>query len=212
MGINRSRFTPNRREVLTLAWVGSLAIVVWQISRLFIQVANPHGLGSMLGGLIPFGSVDAAPPPGDAPIDDPDNRLWIVNTSEGLLALDKTCTHLDCLLAWDGQSGEFFCPCHGSRFAQDGAYLEGPAPRGMDRYVVKVKDGEETVLAMTDVSTGAPLSIGTPEGAEPEEESEADASDATAADDVSEDASASASGDATIWVDKSQKIAGAPAT
>lgn len=201
-----SQFSPNRREFLTVAWITTLAVVVWQFSKLFVQIANPHGLGSMLGGLVAFGSVDAVPGTQDAPIDDAANRLWVINTPAGLLALDKTCTHLDCLLAWDAQAGEFFCPCHGSRFARDGAHLEGPAPRGMDRYVVQVTDSEENVLAMTDADSGAPLPLDTPEPAESDEDDETE--EMAQAD----DAVAGTTGGASIWVDKSQKIAGAPAT
>lgn len=41
-------------------------------------------------------------------------------------AFDMTCTHLGCLtMISKGQ--EFDCPCHGSRFANDGAVLRGPA-------------------------------------------------------------------------------------
>ena len=28
----------------------------------------------------------------------------------------------------------FECPCHGSKFELDGAYIEGPAPRDLDRF------------------------------------------------------------------------------
>jgi Rieske Fe-S protein len=37
------------------------------------------------------------------------------------------CTHLGCLLRFNGAERSWDCPCHGSRFDVDGAVLEGPA-------------------------------------------------------------------------------------
>ena len=39
------------------------------------------------------------------------------------------CTHLGCLLRFNGAERSWDCPCHGSRFDVDGSVLEGPAVR-----------------------------------------------------------------------------------
>ena len=45
----------------------------------------------------------------------------------GLHAVSLRCTHLGCLLRFNGAEASWDCPCHGSRFDVDGAVLEGPA-------------------------------------------------------------------------------------
>lgn len=43
--------------------------------------------------------------------------------------LNAVCTHLGCVVPWDGQDTKFKCPCHGSQYAADGHVVRGPAPR-----------------------------------------------------------------------------------
>lgn len=50
----------------------------------------------------------------------------------GLHAVSVRCTHLGCLLRFNGAERSWDCPCHGSRFDVDGAVLEGPAVRPLE--------------------------------------------------------------------------------
>ena len=44
-----------------------------------------------------------------------------------LHAVSAVCTHMGCIVGWNATDRSWDCPCHGSRFAPDGAVLHGPA-------------------------------------------------------------------------------------
>jgi cytochrome b6-f complex iron-sulfur subunit len=60
---------------------------------------------------------------------------------DGLMALYQKCVHLGCRVPFCEVSQWFECPCHGSKYNRAGEYRDGPAPRGMDRFAVKVVGG-----------------------------------------------------------------------
>lgn len=78
---------------------------------------------------------------------------WIVNeaqltvyvlTDDGrtYAALSNICTHLGCRIRWVEGEQRFFCPCHNGVFDKQGLVVSGPPPRPLDRYPVKVEDGQ----------------------------------------------------------------------
>jgi cytochrome b6-f complex iron-sulfur subunit len=81
------------------------------------------------------------------------------NNTEGLIALYKVCTHLGCLYNWNEQEIKFICPCHGSQFQKVGTYIQGPAPRSLDRFVVRIETPDGEVISETDLSTGDPIPV-----------------------------------------------------
>jgi glycine/D-amino acid oxidase-like deaminating enzyme/nitrite reductase/ring-hydroxylating ferredoxin subunit len=57
-----------------------------------------------------------------------DKKLAAYRDEQGKLHLvSPVCTHLGCMVHWNGGEKSWDCPCHGSRFSVDGEVLEGPA-------------------------------------------------------------------------------------
>ncbi len=59
-------------------------------------------------------------------VKDSDGSLWV--------ALYQRCVHLGCTYAFRNDCVSFKCPCHGSHYNVNGEYLDGPAPRSLDRF------------------------------------------------------------------------------
>jgi menaquinol-cytochrome c reductase iron-sulfur subunit len=61
-------------------------------------------------------------------------------------ALSATCTHLGCQVRWDAGSTKFRCPCHGGVFDVQGAVVEGPPPRPLDRVDARIDTAGGDIL------------------------------------------------------------------
>jgi cytochrome b6-f complex iron-sulfur subunit len=61
-------------------------------------------------------------------VKDSDGTYWI--------ALYQKCVHLGCRVPFRDDCHSFKCPCHGSHYNVDGEYLDGPAPRSLDRFAM----------------------------------------------------------------------------
>ena len=74
----------------------------------------------------------------------PQYGVWVVNADfqgqQQIYALKTVCTHLGCTPNWLEAEQKFKCPCHGSGFYKDGVNFEGPAPRPLERYAIRVSD------------------------------------------------------------------------
>ena len=61
-------------------------------------------------------------------------RVAAHRTDDGeLFVVDARCTHLGCIVQWNGADRSWDCPCHGSRFAPDGTVFDGPATTDLEQ-------------------------------------------------------------------------------
>lgn len=126
----------SRREVLKTGWDvggGLLAgAAVWTTVEALKPLAGGEGAGLVkLGGGYSEGTTTFVR----------EGRFYLSNVKGTLFALSQTCPHLGCRVPHCSSSGQFECPCHGSKFDLAGEWVSGPSPRGLDRYEVKHDKG-----------------------------------------------------------------------
>jgi len=148
---------PSRREFLYYIWGASIALLLGEASAGIIWFALPRFKEGEFGGIFRFDPAQL-PPPDSAPLHFPAGRFWISHTREdGFLALYGVCTHLGCLPQWVSTNHRFECPCHGSKYQLDGTYIEGPAPRSLDRFKTTITFEDGTTAASDAAGDAIPL-------------------------------------------------------
>lgn len=72
-----------------------------------------------------------------------DQPVIVVNTAQGgLKAYSAICTHLGCIVEWDGSRQFILCPCHDGRFnGINGAIISGPVPSPLTELSLTVETG-----------------------------------------------------------------------
>src|SRR3990167_7036399 len=66
----------------------------------------------------------------------------VINSKGGYAAFSLVCSHLGCLVTWEGNKNEFVCPCHGAIFSAEGKVVSGPPPKGLEPLNVEEKESE----------------------------------------------------------------------
>ena len=85
-------------------------------------------------------------------------RVCIVREGNKIAAISTTCTHLGCIVSL-ADTG-FSCPCHGSRYDQDGNVTGGPAPKALPWYQVTLApNGEIEVDKNSEVAPGSYFTV-----------------------------------------------------
>lgn len=127
-----------RRKVLawltTMGLFGSAVVSVFS-NLVFIKPRATYGLPTRFS----IGTPDDYPPGTRIALGQ--QRVAIVREGNKMAAISITCTHLGCIVGV-ADTG-FACPCHGSRFDQDGNVTGGPAPKPLPWFEVSMAPNGE---------------------------------------------------------------------
>ena len=73
-----------------------------------------------------------------------DERVFLVRQGNTFRCLSAICTHLGCTV--NRVEHGYHCPCHGSVFDDQGAVKGGPAPRGLEWFLVSLSKDNRVVV------------------------------------------------------------------
>lgn len=128
-----------RRNMLKLLGVtvlgaGSLAITLGGCVGPPVTVTLDYDLDTLETGLPTLVEFDV-------PMDGSNvaGSVWFVRQAGGTIdAFDPRCTHALCKYVWENDDRRFRCYCHEASFAIDGTVLNGPPPRPLDKFSMRV--------------------------------------------------------------------------
>lgn len=147
---------PSRREFLYYIWGASIVLLIGEAAAAIGWFALPRFKEGTFGGVFTI-TADKVPQLDAPPFNEASGRFWVSNANDGLTVLFGVCTHLGCLPKWVDQNDRFECPCHGSKFDRYGQWLDGPAPRDLDRFPIVVNFSDGTSAAMDAAGEPVPL-------------------------------------------------------
>ena len=151
MSTKASEPNTNRRSFLT--WFSSAALfgsaVVSALANfVFLKPRATYGQPSRFS----IGKPDAYPSGARIAIET--RRICVAREGNQIAVISTTCTHLGCIVGV-ADTG-FSCPCHGSRYDQDGNVTGGPAPKALPWYQVKLApNGELEVDTSIEIQPGS---------------------------------------------------------
>lgn len=131
--------------VLGTSVAGLLLAVLYPISRYLVPPEGEESAATSV--TLDFGPGDLAANSGR--IFKFGNRPAIlVKTPSGeLRAFSAKCTHLDCIVQYRDDLSHIWCACHNGHFDLAGKNIQGPPPKPLEAFEVKVR-GDEIVVSL----------------------------------------------------------------
>ncbi len=66
----------------------------------------------------------------------------VLRAGDRFVAYSAVCTHLGCIVHWEGSRKAFLCPCHAAAFDEKGEVIDGPPPTPLRAYRVSEAGGK----------------------------------------------------------------------
>jgi cytochrome b6-f complex iron-sulfur subunit len=140
----------SRRDALKTAWLALGGLITLELGGMTLSYVQPRLAEGEFGSVITVGAVEDFPPGSVTHVSN--GRFYLSRLIDGgFLAVYQRCTHLGCSVPWDQTQNAFICPCHNSKFTQEGELLNPPAPRPLDLFPIWIEDG------LVKVDTGSPI-------------------------------------------------------
>lgn len=144
-----------RRTFLNRSWKALAGLFVLEAAWGTWDMAQPTQAGAF-GGVVKAG--DRSEFPEGTVRYFPNGRFYVAAHEGELQALYQKCPHLGCRVPFCETSKRFECPCHGSVYNIKGERLEGPAPRGLDRFPLRV-EGDQVLVDTGTIIEGPPEGV-----------------------------------------------------
>lgn len=146
--------SPEKRVIMNLLLVGAAALPVTALAVPYIGFFVPPktaGGGDALAAKDALGDDVKASAwlekhqPGDRSLTQglKSDATYLIVTDDGKIeryGLNAVCTHLGCVVPWNGTENKFKCPCHGSQYNKEGKVIRGPAPLSLALAHTDIKD------------------------------------------------------------------------
>ncbi len=130
-----------RRQFIQLGFltVGAAWLGTWLQTRLFPETSANQEAAPVSFPLseLPVGGAKAITY-GGVPV-------MVLRTPESLRAFSLICTHLGCIVEWQSNKKEFYCPCHDGRYDEFGDVLAGPPPIPLEQFAVRI-EGDQVIV------------------------------------------------------------------
>lgn len=130
-----------RRQFIQLGFlaVGAAWLGTWLQTRLFPATSANQEAAPVSFPLsdLPVGGAKAITY-GGVPV-------MVLRTPESLRAFSLICTHLGCIVEWQSNKKEFYCPCHDGRYDEFGDVLAGPPPIPLEQFAVRI-EGDQVIV------------------------------------------------------------------
>jgi Rieske Fe-S protein len=155
--------------LLSLEFVGASVAFLWPTAGEGLGIEHEVGTLDQIGAAFPAwasGEPIEFRPARAFLVNVPAAKAWALGEDPSahppkagdILALWRKCPHLGCMIPKACESrGRFQCYCHQSTYNILGEKLElGPAPRGMDRFPVRINNGGFVIVDTREVIEGPP--------------------------------------------------------